>query len=105
MTGKAPQAAASAAAAPPPGGRRLTGVFGAEAANGRLDRALASSPALAGAGLSRSRIKALILEGRVSLGGATISDPSSAVKPGQRFAVLVPEARPAIPEPQPIALD
>jgi 23S rRNA pseudouridine1911/1915/1917 synthase len=80
-------------------------VLGAEAAGGRLDRALAAAPALAGSGLSRSRIKALILDGRVSLGGATISDPSHAVKPGQNFAIIVPEAVPAIPEAQAIELD
>jgi 23S rRNA pseudouridine1911/1915/1917 synthase len=80
-------------------------VLGAEAAGGRLDRALAAAPALAGSGLSRSRIKALILDGRVSLGGATISDPSHAVKPGQNFAIFVPEALPAIPEAQAIELD
>ena len=105
MTGKARKAAAEAASAPPSAEPRLSGELGAEAAGGRLDRALAAAPALAGAGLSRSRIKALILDGRVSLGGATISDPSHGVKPGQRFAIIVPEALPAIPEAQAIALD
>jgi 23S rRNA pseudouridine1911/1915/1917 synthase len=105
MTGKARPAAAAARVVPPADGRRFSGVLGAEAAGGRLDRALAAAPALAGSGLSRSRIKALILDGRVSLGGATISDPSHGVKPGQRFAIIVPEALPAIPEAQAIALD
>jgi 23S rRNA pseudouridine1911/1915/1917 synthase len=108
MTGKVRQAALEAPAPPRPEPhpeRRLAGELGAEAAGGRLDRALATAPALAGAGLSRSRIKALILDGRVSLGGATISDPSHAVKPGQTFAIFVPEALPAIPEAQAIDLD
>jgi 23S rRNA pseudouridine1911/1915/1917 synthase len=105
MTGKARPAAVLTPVAPPPGGRHLAGVLGAEAAGGRLDSALAASPALAGSGLSRSRIKALILDGRVSLDGATISDASHGVKPGQSFAIIIPEALPAIPEAQAIALD
>ena len=56
MTGKAREAAAEAPAAAPSAERRLSGELGAEAAGGRLDRALAAAPALAGAGLSRSRI-------------------------------------------------
>jgi 23S rRNA pseudouridine1911/1915/1917 synthase len=107
MTGKAPTAAAAASAAPArsptPGEQTIAGALGAAA--GRLDRALAAAPAVAEARLSRSRIKALILDGRVSLGGRTISDPSHGVKPGQRFAIIVPESRPAIPEAQAIDLD
>jgi 23S rRNA pseudouridine1911/1915/1917 synthase len=50
--------------------------------------------------LSRSRIKALIEDGRVSRGGATITDPSYRVKPGQTFAIFIPEPAPASPLPQ-----
>jgi 23S rRNA pseudouridine1911/1915/1917 synthase len=71
------------------------------AAGTRLDRLItASLPEL-----SRSRVKALIEAGQVATGGATISDPSYRVKPGQSFAILVPEARPAAPTAQAIALD
>jgi 23S rRNA pseudouridine1911/1915/1917 synthase len=67
----------------------------------RLDRLLARHlPEL-----SRSRVKALVEAGYVSAGGATISDPSYRVKPGQTFAIIVPEARPARPEGQAIPLD
>ncbi len=54
---------------------------------------------------SRSRIKALVVAGHVTADGATISDPSHRVKPGQSFAITVPEARPAKPKGQVIALD
>jgi 23S rRNA pseudouridine1911/1915/1917 synthase len=77
-------------------------VMASDAATGtRLDRLIAASlPEL-----SRSRVKALIEAGQVATGGATISDPSYRVKPGQTFAILVPEARPAAPTAQAIALD
>ncbi len=70
-------------------------------AGGRLDRVLAGLVS----NLSRTRIKALIGEGRISADGETIMDPSYRVKPGQTFAIIVPESRPAAPEPQPIDLD
>lgn len=54
--------------------------------------------------LSRSRIKGLIEDGRVSLDGATILDPSCRVKSGQSYLVSVPPDAPAIPEAQEIAL-
>ena len=55
--------------------------------------------------LSRSRIKALIEDGRVSSAGSTIADASHRVKSGQTFTVGVPPDAPAEPEPQAIALD
>jgi 23S rRNA pseudouridine1911/1915/1917 synthase len=81
-------------------------VVSAEAADAgeRLDRLIAARvPAL-----SRSRVKALIQEGRVVAagdGGATITDPSHRVKPGQSFAIIVPEPRPSVPQAQELALD
>ncbi len=74
---------------------------GIDEAGTRLDRLLARRLA----GLSRSRIKTLVEAGRVSGGGATITDPSYRVKPGQTFAIIVPEPESAIPEGQAIALD
>ncbi len=56
----------------------------------RLDRFLATRLP----GLTRSRIKALIEEGCLETGGGTIRQPSLRVKPGQTFAITVPEARP-----------
>ncbi|HXQ49657.1 MAG TPA: RluA family pseudouridine synthase [Stellaceae bacterium] len=67
----------------------------------RLDRLLAAQLGE----LSRTRLKHLIEAGRVSLGGATIRDPSMRVKPGQSFAVSVPPPVADRPEPQALALD
>jgi 23S rRNA pseudouridine1911/1915/1917 synthase len=73
----------------------------AEADQGeRLDKLLAGGLD----GLSRSRIRALIDQGRVSSLGRTITDASMRVKPGQTFDVMVPEPEPAEPEPQDIPL-
>lgn len=55
-------------------------------------------------GQSRSRLKSLIEEGAVTVGGVTLTEPSQRVKPGQSFAILLPEARPASPEAQAIPL-
>ncbi len=67
----------------------------------RLDRLLA----LHLGDLSRTRLKRLVETGRVSLGGATIKDPSMRVKPGQVFVVALPPAVADRPEAQAIALD
>ena len=60
-----------------------------DAAGGRLDRVLADAlPEL-----SRTGIRRLIEAGAVSFGrGGTIEEPSYRVKPGQSFAVIVPES-------------
>lgn len=65
----------------------------------RLDRVLATRLP----GLSRSRIKALILSGQVSQDGRTLGDPGQPVKPGDRIAILVPE--PVAAEPEGEAMD
>jgi 23S rRNA pseudouridine1911/1915/1917 synthase len=67
----------------------------------RLDRVLAARLG----GLSRSRLKQLIEEGRVAGAGRTIRDPSLRVKPGQEFTVDVPPAIEDAPRPQAIPLD
>ncbi len=67
----------------------------------RLDRALAA----ARPELSRSRIKALIEQGHLKLGGATIEEPSHRVKPGQVFTLEIPPAAPAAPQGQAIDLN
>jgi 23S rRNA pseudouridine1911/1915/1917 synthase len=53
---------------------------------------------------SRSRLQALIAEGRVTQGNATIGDPNHRVKPDEVYAVHVPPPLPAEPEPQAIPL-
>ncbi|MCC7428897.1 MAG: RluA family pseudouridine synthase [Alphaproteobacteria bacterium] len=73
-------------------------------AGDRLDRALAAELATTLPGLSRSRVKALIEAGAVSLDRATISDPSRRVKDGETYRLALPPAAPAGPEAQAIAL-
>jgi 23S rRNA pseudouridine1911/1915/1917 synthase len=66
----------------------------------RLDHFLAKSlPEL-----SRARLQALIKDGRVRQGEATIGDPNFRVKPGESYAVFVPAPIPAEPQPQDIPL-
>ena len=56
-------------------------------------------------GLSRSRVKTLILNGLVSADGATIADPSAPVKPGCEYILTLPPPRPIETEAQEIAID
>src|SRR4030088_497378 len=65
-------------------------VTDADAGN-RLDRVLAASIS----GVSRSRLKALILAGEVTLGGRTIRDPGHRVNAGDAAAVAPPPPAPA----------
>jgi len=74
----------------------------AESAGARIDKLLAEALG----DLSRSRIKALIVAGALGeAGGATITDPSFRVKPGQRFVLAVPPPIAARPRAQAIAID
>jgi 23S rRNA pseudouridine1911/1915/1917 synthase len=80
---------------PTAGPRRVE--IDAPLAGERLDRALAARLD----DLSRSRIKALIEQGRVAdASGATIGDASRRVKPGEAYTVDVPEAEAATPQAQ-----
>ena len=84
-------------------GSRHRVAVAAAAAGQRLDRVLADAlPAL-----SRTRLKALIEAGHLRLdeNEATITEPSYRVKHGQNFALFVPDAEPAEPRGQAIALD
>src|SRR3954471_9740734 len=67
----------------------------------RLDRA----PAGELQQLSRSRLKVLILEGQVMVGSAPIRDPAYHVAAGDTITIDVPEAVPAEPAGEDIALD
>ncbi|MFO0995445.1 MAG: RluA family pseudouridine synthase [Alphaproteobacteria bacterium] len=69
-------------------------------AGSRLDTVLATRIPT----LSRTRVKALIREGRASIGGRTIAEPDFRVKPGQAIRLVVPESAPAAPEAQAIDL-
>ncbi len=80
--------------------RRLSVTAVAADAGARLDRVLADHlPAL-----SRSRLKGLIADGRVTGEGGVIPDPSRRVRAGQNFVIIVPETVPAIPRAQAIPL-
>jgi 23S rRNA pseudouridine1911/1915/1917 synthase len=72
----------------------------ADEAGQRLDRVLAARiPAL-----SRSRLKALILSGQVTIAGRTIRDPAAQVNSGDAVTLAVPEAAPAVPQGEAIPL-
>lgn len=67
----------------------------------RLDRVLAAHCP----DLSRTRIKALILDGRVTVKGAPVRDPAFHVVAGDPITIDVPPAAPAEPEGENIPLD
>lgn len=66
----------------------------------RLDRALAEL-----SDLSRSRLKALIVEGRVRIDGAAAGDPARKLRAGERIDLAVPPPVPAEPSAEEIPLD
>ncbi len=66
----------------------------------RLDKCLATALPT----LSRTRLKSLIESGHVAVSGCTINDPAYRVKQTQTLDVFIPEAAPAEPEAQEIAL-
>jgi 23S rRNA pseudouridine1911/1915/1917 synthase len=67
---------------------------------GRLDKALSQA-----SGLSRERVKALIAEGRVTLDGASASQPAAKAAAGARFSVEVPPPVEPMAQPQDIPLN
>ncbi len=73
---------------------------GAAGAGERLDRVLAARLT----GLSRSRLKTLILAGHVAIGARTIRDPGHRVNAGDDICVTVPPAAPAKPAAENIPL-
>jgi 23S rRNA pseudouridine1911/1915/1917 synthase len=81
--------------------RTLTVTAAAADADQRLDKFLAGRlPEL-----SRARLQALLEAGAVSRDGVLITEASCRVKPGQRFAVGLPEPRAARPQAEAIPLD
>jgi 23S rRNA pseudouridine1911/1915/1917 synthase len=83
------------------GAQRLTVTVAGDEGSTRLDRVLA----LRVAELSRSRLKALILAGQVSIKGAPIRDPAYHVAAFDTITIEVPEAAAAEPAGEDIALD
>jgi 23S rRNA pseudouridine1911/1915/1917 synthase len=83
------------------GGQRLEVTVAGDEGSGRLDRVLAVRLQE----LSRSRLKALILAGQVTVGTAPVRDPAYHVARGDTITIAVPEAVPAEPVGEDIALD
>jgi 23S rRNA pseudouridine1911/1915/1917 synthase len=73
----------------------------ADDAGARLDRVLAARTE----GLSRTRLKTLILGGAVAIGGRTIRDPGHRVNSGDTITVAVPPTEEAAPAPERIPLN
>ncbi len=71
-----------------------------EDAGERLDRVLAVRVA----GLSRSRLKALVLAGEVTVGGRTVRDPGQHVNAGTEVTVTIPAPEPVAPAGEAIPL-
>src|SRR4249920_273873 len=78
-----------------------TVMIGAGEAGLRLDRVLAAHLAH----LSRSRLKALILAGQITIAGRTIRDPAVTVKSGDLVKVTLPPPEPAAPQGEDIPLN
>src|SRR4051812_33230770 len=85
----------------PGSSQRLEVIVSGDEGFARLDRVLAARRPE----LSRSRLKALILAGQVSIAGTPIRDPAYHVAKGDTITIDVPEAVAAEPEGEAIALD
>ena len=81
--------------------RRQKLVAAAADTGNRLDRVLTARVA----DLSRSRVKALILAGEVTVGGRTIRDPEHRVNAGDAITIAIPEPEPALPAGEAIPLN
>ena len=82
----------------------------ADQAGQRLDRVLAQAlkdqgSAVQASPLSRTRLKALILDGAVTIGARAIRDPGYRVNAGETVTVAVPEPEPAEPGGESIPLN
>lgn len=73
-----------------------------EDAGERLDRWLSGR---LGAAVSRSRLQSLIRAGAVRRDETPVTETKHKVAEGEVYALVVPEAEPAEPEPEPIPLD
>src|SRR5579871_5276178 len=82
------------------GGKRLQVTVAGNEGSSRLDRVLAAHLA----DLSRSRLKALILDGKVAIGSAPVRDPAYHVASGDTITIDLPEAIAAEPKAEAIAL-
>jgi 23S rRNA pseudouridine1911/1915/1917 synthase len=69
---------------------------GPAVAGQRIDRYVADTVTA----LSRSRVKALIEEGRLRCDGTPVREPADPVRPGATYELIVPAPAPATPQPQ-----
>ncbi len=76
-----------------------------EEAGTRLDRFLAEREEIAAAALSRTRVKALIEEGRATINGRPTTDASRRLAPEEAVSLIVPPPEPAEPKGENIALN
>jgi 23S rRNA pseudouridine1911/1915/1917 synthase len=88
MTANSPQAVRTLVIAPAEDGERL-------------DRVLANHISE----LSRSRLKALVLAGQVTIAGSQVRDPGRKVRTDDAIAIAVPQPEPATPRAEPIPLN
>ncbi|RAI58215.1 RluA family pseudouridine synthase [Roseicella frigidaeris] len=84
----------------PTGGETITLIAAPAQAGLRADRFLAEAIG----SLSRSRVKALIAAGAASRDGQPLRDAAEAVRAGSTYALAIPAATPALPQPQDIPL-
>jgi 23S rRNA pseudouridine1911/1915/1917 synthase len=82
-------------------GQRLEVIVDGDEGSVRLDRVLAVRQP----DLSRSRLKALILDGQVTIGATPVCDPAYHVSAGDTITIDVPHAIAAEPQAENIALD
>lgn len=83
------------------GAARKALTAGPDAAGQRLDQFLA---AVLAPDLSRSRVQALIRDGRVTVGADAIREPKHRLSGGEEIAIDLPEPEPAEPEAEDIPL-
>lgn len=88
------------ATAASPAGRLISATAPPATDGQRIDRFLADSAG----DLSRSRVKQLIEEGRLTRDGVPVRAPSEPVRAGASYVLTLPPPRPAEPEPQAIPL-
>jgi 23S rRNA pseudouridine1911/1915/1917 synthase len=84
---------------------QLTLQADAKCGNDRIDRFLANAFRDQKKSLSRSRIKALILDHQLSESGNTLSDPSAPVKSGATYVLTLPLPVDALPKGENLPLD
>ncbi len=87
------------------GRTQLTLQAGVDCGNDRIDRFLANAFQDEQEPLSRSRIKALILDHQLSENGSTLSDPSASVKSGATYILTLPPPVDATPKGEDLPLD